>query len=370
MLAKIAPPTNDFHALARYLVRGKPGRTPHPQRVAWIATQNLGTEDPELAATYMAVTAAASRRVKRAAYHLMIAWHANEYPRAEQMQEIARETLALAGLGEHQALIMGHGDKPHPHLHILLNRVHPDSGRAWSTGHDFRRFDDIMRRLSEAYGFRYVPGHAFNPELTDEMPLKPDSRATYAAKRGAQTQRLQWSRASARTFGAELSEELGHAPTAEEIAELVAKRGLALEKKGRGFVVGNAVSYAKLSRMGLAVNGRHAPREKTPWCPPPPTGHAFWHVDGVDIVRALRQYGLTDREDLKRAIHERQLERAARREARASSQSGAIIPSLLSATHLRSQADQCRTTALLQKTSNNQPIAKSANRCTPRMHID
>ena len=35
MLAKVAPPTNDFATLARYLVHGKPGTVPDPKRVAW-----------------------------------------------------------------------------------------------------------------------------------------------------------------------------------------------------------------------------------------------------------------------------------------------------------------------------------------------
>lgn len=166
MLAKVAPLSNDFHALARYLVRGKSG-DPDPRRVAWIKTQNLPTEDPALAATYMAATAQTSRRTKNAAYHLMIAWEERESPSPELMQTVARRSLELAGLDEHQALIMGHGDKPHRHLHILLNRVHPQTGRAWKTAHDFAQWDRIMKHLAADHGCEYVPAHAFNPHLTE-----------------------------------------------------------------------------------------------------------------------------------------------------------------------------------------------------------
>jgi hypothetical protein len=61
---------------------------------------------------------------------------------------------------------MGHGDKAHPHLHMMINRVHPETGRAWSDAHSERRFDAIMRELSEAYGFRAVPTHSFNPNAS------------------------------------------------------------------------------------------------------------------------------------------------------------------------------------------------------------
>ena len=155
MLAQIEPARNDFHALARYLIHGKE-RPTHPGRVAWAFGHNLATDDPELAATYMTATAELSRRCTSACYHMSINWHPDERPSPEIMQEIARRTLDLAGLSEHQALVMGHGDKPHKHLHMMINRVHPGTGRAWSTSHDYRRFDRIMRLLSDEYGFRHI----------------------------------------------------------------------------------------------------------------------------------------------------------------------------------------------------------------------
>ncbi|MBS0234251.1 MAG: relaxase/mobilization nuclease domain-containing protein [Proteobacteria bacterium] len=305
MLAKIAPCTNDFRGLARYLVQGKSGK-PDPKRVAWSFTQNLPTDDPELAALYMAATAELSTRVRKAAYHLMIGWHARENPSPEVMKEIAQATLELAGLAEHEALVMGHGDKPNPHLHILVNRIHPETGRAWKTNHDFVRFEKIMRKLAEDHRFRYVPSHAFNREQTEALPMKPDTPATYAAKRGAATSRPQWSRTSARMFGEELSEWLAPDATCEDLEDALAEHGLRLEPKGKGFVVGDDISYTKLSRLELTadVEARllartvllSASRLKDP--------AQLELVDGIDILRALASWGLADREDVTEAIKE------------------------------------------------------------------
>lgn len=199
MLAQAEKPTNDFFALARYLTHGRE-RPTSSDRVAWVLSQNLPDADPEMAARLMTASASGSRRCKDACYHLMIAWHERERPTPDVMQEIAVKTLHMAGLAEHQAFIMGHGDKPHPHLHIMLNRVSPLDGRAWKTSHDYRLWDRIMGQMSEEYGFAYVPAHVFNPELADNLPKKPNKRATRAAKRGARTDRLQWSRRQSRTF--------------------------------------------------------------------------------------------------------------------------------------------------------------------------
>ncbi|MBS0235556.1 MAG: relaxase/mobilization nuclease domain-containing protein [Proteobacteria bacterium] len=305
MLAKIAPITNDFRGLARYLVHGKTGK-PDPKRVAWTFTQNLPTDDPELAALYMAATAELSTRVRKPAYHLMIGWHAREKPTPEVMKELARATLELAGLAEHEALVMGHGDKPNPHLHILVNRIHPETGRAWKTGHDFVRFEKIMQKLAEDYGFEYVPSHTFNREQTEALPMKPDTLATYAARRGAATNRPQWSRTRARLFGEELSEWLTPDATCQDLDDALAEHGLRLEPKGKGFVVGDDISYTKLSRLGLAADleARLLARTVLLSAFRPKSSAQRQLVDSIDILRALESWGLVDREDVTKAIEE------------------------------------------------------------------
>ena len=329
MLAKVAPPANDFQALARYLVRGKSG-APDPTRVAWVFTKNLPTDDPLLAATYMEATAQLSARTRKAAYHLMVAWHERERPTPELMQEVARQTLQLAGLGEHQALVMGHSDKPHPHLHILLNRVHPVTGRAWKTSHDFAAFDRIMRQLSSGYGFEYAPAHIFNPDATESLPKKPNSRATYAAKRGGPTRRLQWSRQDAQALGESLSEDLTRSSTPDDVLQMLANRGLALEAKGRGHVIGNAQGYVKLSNVPLEATAhglgllREAIAARTQ---PQRSRRRVFDVDGVDVTRAFMAMGLTDRDDLAAAIEDARRERQVRRRrADASTMLMPIIP--------------------------------------------
>ncbi len=323
MLAKVAPPTNDFTALARYLVHGKYGTAPDPKRVAWILTNNLPTDDPMLAAKLMQATAELSARTKNAAYHLMIAWEQCEQPTPEQMQTVARQALALAGLAEHEALIMGHGDKPHPHLHILLNRVHPTTGKAWKTSHDYARFDAIMKQLADQHGFRHVPTHRHNPEATAHLQKKPNSRATYAAKRGANTARVQWSREQSTAFGAELSEHFDRATSTDDIARHVADQGLQVVAKGNGFIVGNATGYAKLSSLRLTATARdgllrsyrakQSPILPAASIPTSPAGaRSIFYVDAIDIVRAFVTLGLADKSQLRSAIDDAAAARAAK----------------------------------------------------------
>lgn len=339
MLAKVAPPSNDFHALARYLVHGKSG-TPDPKRVAWLFTQNLPTDDPLLAAKYMEATAQLSPRTRKAAYHLMIAWHQNERPTPEAMQDVARQTLQLAGLAEHQALVMGHGDKPHPHLHILLNRVHPDTGRAWKTAHDYAHFDRIMRELADAHGFTFTPAHAFNPELTDTLPKLPNSPATYAGKRGAPTLRPQWSKTQARAMGELISEDLTMEATPDDVLDILVQHDLALEQKGKGHVVGNAYGYAKLSSLGLTTSAKCLIRtvgavtaHLHDSMPSRLHRRRVFEVDAVDIARAFHAIGFLTKDDVRQAIDDMKRERQALRKRATSS--SMLIPIVPAAPSLR-----------------------------------
>lgn len=296
MLAQLEEPTNDFAALASYFIHGKT-RPTHPDRVAWVFAQNLPTDDPLLAASYMQATAEMSRRCKAACWHTIISWREDERPSPEIMQEIARRTLEMAGLSEYQALIMGHGDRPHRHLHMMINRVHPETGKAFDLYKSHMRFDRIMKQLAEDYGFLYVPGHAFEPDLTDDLPKNPNSAARYAARRGATTGRQQWPRSSARRYGARISDHVDMATGWEDLEFLFAEDGLTMEWKGTGkrsgLVVGNQNAYTKFSALRLAASAKAFARRfgisfgQSKSTRRPPTRRSVWAVDAVDIARAL-----------------------------------------------------------------------------------
>lgn len=306
MLVNVAPPTHDFHAIARYLVSGK-HHPPHPDRVAWISTQNLPVDSPDLAATLMTATASLSSRCQRAAYHAMIAWAPDEQPTPTAMRDIAHETLRLAGLGEHQALIMGHGDTQHPHLHMLVNRINPSTGLAWQTSHDYALFDRIMCQLAGQHGFRYQPAHRYNREETDHLPKQPAKRARYAAHRGANTDRTQWSRKQSRQFGSRLSERLDQAAGWQDVVTAFEEHGLVLEEKGSGLVAGTAESYTTFSALNLNWSAKEfEKRFRVPFSAfaqrSRQTQRHWFDMDDVDLVRAFVRFGLAEQADVGRAI--------------------------------------------------------------------
>jgi len=59
------------------------------------------------------------------------------------------------GLAEHEAMISAHSDEPHPHLHIVVNRVHPINGMAAKISHSKRKLSTWARNYEQEHGKIY-----------------------------------------------------------------------------------------------------------------------------------------------------------------------------------------------------------------------
>jgi hypothetical protein len=112
------------------------------ERVAWTATRNCAGNDPELAFREMAATARDAERLKseageRLSGHpleqpvmtISLSWHPSERPSQEEMEKAADSYLRFMGFDQHQAVYIAHDDTEHTHVHIVLNRVHPETGK-------------------------------------------------------------------------------------------------------------------------------------------------------------------------------------------------------------------------------------------------
>lgn len=145
-----------FRALATYLATGRTGQ--ERERVAWSTARNLPTNDPELAGKIMRATAERSTRVEQPVYHLVLSFDPTDQPDRATMERVAERVLERIQLHEHQAVIVAHRDREHAHVHILVNRVHPETGRVWEYSFDYRAIQEVLREEERALGIRQVPG--------------------------------------------------------------------------------------------------------------------------------------------------------------------------------------------------------------------
>jgi hypothetical protein len=161
-----------FDDLIQYLLHGRSGH--EHDRVAWTQQRNLALDDPEHTAALMRATAAQNHRVEEPAYHMVVAFDPSDRPAPAVMRQVADRLLAELGLSEHQALIVAHRDRPHPHMHIVVNRVHPETGLAWDRWHDQVITQRTLRQLERSLGLREVDGRLH--QLAGQRAPEPRER--------------------------------------------------------------------------------------------------------------------------------------------------------------------------------------------------
>jgi hypothetical protein len=155
VIGKPLPFGKGFLGLVRYTAYGHAGE--ELDRVEWVETRNLPTEDPETAARLMAAYARESVRTQRPVYHLVISADPGDPVDRASMSRVADTVLRELGLSEHQVLIIAHNDTAHPHMHLVVNRVHPETHRAWENGWDWPKIEKALSAEEEALGWRIVP---------------------------------------------------------------------------------------------------------------------------------------------------------------------------------------------------------------------
>ncbi len=152
---KTEQPKPAIGGIAGYVIGRSMTGTPD-SRVGFTLTRNLPTEDPREAFCLMQARYAAylkeragkpGRRLVEPVYAYSLSWSQDENPSRDEMVYAAETSLILLGMDANQAVIVQHTDKAYPHIHVVVNRVHPTEPRTVHTSMDRYRFS----RWAEAY---------------------------------------------------------------------------------------------------------------------------------------------------------------------------------------------------------------------------
>jgi Relaxase/Mobilisation nuclease domain len=221
-----------FGGLTRYLLNGKRD-DPKPERVEWTSSRELALEDPYEAAILMRMTAAQGRAAKPVE-HFSISLAPGEHLSREQWENVVDRTLQDLGLQGHQVLIVAHRDTDNEHIHLMVNRVHPETFRAWDRWQDQPRIMAAMRDREREFGLQFTP-HVHD---SDRLP----ERLMQAFIHTGEPPFMDFARAEARPIFKE-------ARSWSELHERLAEKGLYLERKGQGLVVTDDRHHVKASSV-------------------------------------------------------------------------------------------------------------------------
>ncbi|MEW6691083.1 MAG: relaxase/mobilization nuclease domain-containing protein [Pseudomonadota bacterium] len=183
MVPKILSSGRSFKGLAQYLTHDPKAQT--QQRVAWTHTLNCAHDDPASAVHEMYTTQldaealkeqagvrAGGRALQKPVKHFSLNWHPNEEPTREHMIATTEGFLKHMGWQEHQALLVAHSDTEHPHVHVMLNAIHPETGLKLDDGLERRRAQEWARQYELEHGTIYCQQRMLDPADRQDSPTR------------------------------------------------------------------------------------------------------------------------------------------------------------------------------------------------------
>ena len=164
MIVKMHPGGKSFcRAVFRLLGHTREAGEPH--RVAWTETRNLATDDPRRAARQMAASILYAPELKRLAgvsgagrplehpvCHYTLYWGKDERPNRYEMGQAVTESMEEIGLSDRQAVVVAHAAGATPHVHVVVNRVSYEDGRAASLYNSWCQLDRWAGRWEREHG--------------------------------------------------------------------------------------------------------------------------------------------------------------------------------------------------------------------------
>lgn len=165
MLAKVPPKRSDskssFKSLQNYVESRDVIDLETGEVIGW-EKDSVSVEtnclDKDTAWREMLAVADMNGRVKDPVYHAVLSWRADENPTDKQMFEAGKAGLKSLGMEDHQHLLAVHRDTDNAHLHLMANRVHPDTYRPVDVSRDYFRLDKCMREVELAQGWAHDNG--------------------------------------------------------------------------------------------------------------------------------------------------------------------------------------------------------------------
>lgn len=208
------------------------------ERVGDIRLTNFQNETLEWAvAEALAVQQCNQRAEGDKTYHLLISFAPGEQPSAEVLRDIEDRMCAAIGFGEHQRVSAVHHDTDNLHIHIAINKIHPERHTIHEPYRDYKVRSDMCAVLEREHGL----------QLTNQKGRKRGSEngADDMEQHAGIESLLGW-------IKRECADQLTQAHTWNDLHEVMRKNGLELQERGNGLVItdgrGVGVKASSVSR--------------------------------------------------------------------------------------------------------------------------
>lgn len=208
-------------------------------------------------------------------YHYEFSWKEGEQPTKEQVRDAVEHTMKALGMQECQSVYAIHRDTDNDHVHVIVNRVHPEKSIiVGPPRYDYFKLDQAMREIEIKQGWQHDNGPyvvvadrngspaiirmskaeraAIGVEIPDNSKMRESQQAIRSERNTGAPSFQKW-------LSQEVSKEVNAAlkrpgATWADIHVALAKRGCTLEVKGSGLIIKTEIDRRTLTAKSSQMN--------------------------------------------------------------------------------------------------------------------
>ncbi|WHF58042.1 relaxase/mobilization nuclease domain-containing protein (plasmid) [Shewanella xiamenensis] len=223
MIAKHVPinslKKSDFANLVNYITDSQD----KIDRVGQISFSNCHSSKLDMAINEILATQQRNTRTtKDKTYHLIVSFRAGENPSKEVLNDVEKTICKDLGFAEHQRVSVVHYDTDNVHMHIAINKIHPEKLITLDPRQSYRKLSESCVKLEIKH----------NLEADNHIALKIPS-----AGRASDLERHSGIESLVGWIKRVCYEDIKSSKNWDELHKVMAFNGLALHKKGNGFVI-------------------------------------------------------------------------------------------------------------------------------------
>ncbi|MEI6420588.1 MAG: TraI/MobA(P) family conjugative relaxase [Lentisphaerota bacterium] len=242
------------------------------EKCVYSGSRNFLTDTSKSQKAEMLALSQEAVRSKDTVNHYVMSWQEGEQPSHAQIDEAVNIFLDELGLKDHQTVYGLHADTDNLHLHLVINRVHPDTLKVIkpNKGFDIEAAHKAIARIEHAQGWRREQHGRYqvleNGELGREHVDTEKQRQPDQVKRDRENRTGE--KSAERIAIEDGAAIIKSASDWQTLHRQLAEKGLRYEKKGSGAMLFVGDVGVKPSRVDRAASLPHLQKRLGPYEPP------------------------------------------------------------------------------------------------------
>lgn len=209
---------SSFASLVHYLCNQQNKQ----ERVGKVSVSHCHSEEPLWAVQEVLATQAKNQRAQGdKTYHLLISFAADDNPSPDALRAIEERVVASIGFSEHQRISVIHHDTDNLHIHLAINKIHPQSLNMMEPFRAYKVFAEVAMNLEKEFHLQ-ITNHQSRKSRSENLADDMEQHSGIESL-------INWMKRQCK-------EELEAANDWKTVHKVLAKHGMHVYVKANGFV--------------------------------------------------------------------------------------------------------------------------------------